>query len=271
MISLSKRPPARKTGPSAAGASSMAWAPGASSMNGSQPGSLYLQQLQGYDWEMQPSPPPIAPPSQTSSLSGAKISRRTRAPPSSKKLSHPARPHLAPHGRPKRLARHRRSPPHRHPGRNLLVERPRSIPNAPPTKITAPPSPALRLGRTWPWESFDDLDRTDRHHARPWPGHLCPQLGPLVRRAPPGSRTSPSHRWQRRTPSGSRPGRAAARAPPSTAWSKYDSLTKFNPWYFGRLRQFADLAEQKGLVLVNQMYFQHHLLEDAAHWMPDTP
>ncbi len=65
---------------------------------------------------------------------------------------------------------------------------------------------------------------------------------------------------------------AWARSGQGTAFdglSKYD-LTKFNPWYFGRLRQFADLAEQKGLVLVNQMYFQHHLLEDAAHWM-DTP
>jgi hypothetical protein len=51
--------------------------------------------------------------------------------------------------------------------------------------------------------------------------------------------------------------------------SKYD-LTKFNPWYFGRLREFTDLADQKGLVLVNQMFFQHHLLEDVAHWM-DVP
>jgi hypothetical protein len=65
---------------------------------------------------------------------------------------------------------------------------------------------------------------------------------------------------------------AWARSGQGTAFdglSKYD-LTKFNPWYFGRLRQFANLAEQKGLVLINQMYFQHHLLEDAAHWM-DVP
>ena len=65
---------------------------------------------------------------------------------------------------------------------------------------------------------------------------------------------------------------AWARSGTGTAFdglSKYD-LTKFNPWYFGRLRQFADLAEQKGLFLVNQMYFQHHLLEDYAHWV-DTP
>jgi hypothetical protein len=51
--------------------------------------------------------------------------------------------------------------------------------------------------------------------------------------------------------------------------SKYD-LTKFNPWYFSRLHQFAELGQQKGLLLINEMYFQHHLLEDVAHWM-DVP
>jgi hypothetical protein len=47
--------------------------------------------------------------------------------------------------------------------------------------------------------------------------------------------------------------------------SKYD-LTKFNPWYFGRLREFAQQARRKGLVLVNEMYFQHNILEAGAHW-----
>jgi hypothetical protein len=59
-----------------------------------------------------------------------------------------------------------------------------------------------------------------------------------------------------------------ARSGQGRAWdglSKYD-LTKFNPWYFVRLRQFADLAERKGLVLVQQMYFQHNVLEAGAHW-----
>jgi hypothetical protein len=59
-----------------------------------------------------------------------------------------------------------------------------------------------------------------------------------------------------------------ARSGKGTAWdglSKYD-LTRFNPWYFGRLRQFADLCDRKGLVLVHQMYFQHNLLEAGAHW-----
>lgn len=59
-----------------------------------------------------------------------------------------------------------------------------------------------------------------------------------------------------------------ARSGRGRAWdglSRYD-LTKFNPWYFARLKQFADLCERKGLVLVQQMYFQHNVLEAGAHW-----
>jgi hypothetical protein len=51
--------------------------------------------------------------------------------------------------------------------------------------------------------------------------------------------------------------------------SKYD-ITQFNPWYFNRLLEFTDLADQKGLLLIDQHLFQHHVLEDAAHWM-DVP
>jgi len=63
-----------------------------------------------------------------------------------------------------------------------------------------------------------------------------------------------------------------ARSGKGKAWdglSKYD-LTRFNPWYFGRLKQFADLCDRKGLVLLNQMYFQHNIIEAGAHWV-DTP
>ena len=59
-----------------------------------------------------------------------------------------------------------------------------------------------------------------------------------------------------------------ARSGKETAWdglSKYD-LTKYNTWYWSRLKQFADLADQKGLVLVNQNYFQHNIIEAGAHW-----
>ncbi|MDQ3812722.1 MAG: DUF6298 domain-containing protein, partial [Armatimonadota bacterium] len=60
-----------------------------------------------------------------------------------------------------------------------------------------------------------------------------------------------------------------ARTGTGRAWnglSRYD-LTKFNPWYFTRLREFAALCEQKGLLFVNAMYFQHNIIESGAHWV----
>lgn len=59
-----------------------------------------------------------------------------------------------------------------------------------------------------------------------------------------------------------------ARSGKETAWdglSKYD-LSKYNYWYWNRLQQFATLADQKGLVLVNQHYFQHNIIEAGAHY-----
>ena len=47
--------------------------------------------------------------------------------------------------------------------------------------------------------------------------------------------------------------------------SKYD-LTKYNTWYWGRLKQFADLADQKGLVLFHNNFFQHNIIEAGAHF-----
>jgi len=66
-----------------------------------------------------------------------------------------------------------------------------------------------------------------------------------------------------------------ARSGKDSAWdglSKYD-LTKYNDWYWRRLKTFADLADQKGLVLVHQNYFQHNIIEAGAHnvdfpWRP---
>jgi hypothetical protein len=63
-----------------------------------------------------------------------------------------------------------------------------------------------------------------------------------------------------------------ARSGQGGAWdglSRYD-LTKYNAWYFQRLKEFAVLARQKGLVLVNEMYFQHNIIEAGAHWV-DSP
>ena len=59
-----------------------------------------------------------------------------------------------------------------------------------------------------------------------------------------------------------------ARRGEGRAWnglSRYD-LSRFNPWYFGRLRQFAEIGRMHGLVLINEMYSQHNLLEAGAHW-----
>jgi len=59
-----------------------------------------------------------------------------------------------------------------------------------------------------------------------------------------------------------------ARSGKDTAWdglSKYD-LTKYNPWYWSRLRKFADLADLKGMVLIHQNYFQHNIIEAGAHY-----
>jgi hypothetical protein len=63
-----------------------------------------------------------------------------------------------------------------------------------------------------------------------------------------------------------------ARSGQGTAYdglSKYD-LTKYNDWYWRRLKQFADAADENGLVLLNQNYFQHNIIEAGAHWV-DCP
>lgn len=57
-----------------------------------------------------------------------------------------------------------------------------------------------------------------------------------------------------------------------TSWdglSLYD-LTKLNKWYYYRLRQFADKGASSGLLLLNQHYFQHNIIEAGAHWV-DCP
>lgn len=59
-----------------------------------------------------------------------------------------------------------------------------------------------------------------------------------------------------------------ARSGRETAWdnlSKYD-LTRYNAWYWTRLKEFVQLADQKGLVLFHQNYFQHNILEAGAHY-----
>lgn len=63
-----------------------------------------------------------------------------------------------------------------------------------------------------------------------------------------------------------------ARSGQGTAYdglSKYD-LTKYNDWYWRRLHGFAEVADEKGLILMHQNYFQHNIIEAGAHWT-DSP
>jgi hypothetical protein len=47
--------------------------------------------------------------------------------------------------------------------------------------------------------------------------------------------------------------------------SKYD-LTKFNPWYWSRLREFTRECSTRGIVVYHHFYNHHNLVEAAAHW-----
>jgi hypothetical protein len=60
-----------------------------------------------------------------------------------------------------------------------------------------------------------------------------------------------------------------ARSGTGKAWdglSKYD-LTRFNPWYFERVKAFADAADRRGLILYHNFYFQHWVLESRSHYV----
>ncbi len=60
-----------------------------------------------------------------------------------------------------------------------------------------------------------------------------------------------------------------ARSGTGTAWdglSRYD-LTRYNAWYFRRLKEFADLCDRKGTILFHNHYMQHALLETDAHYV----
>ena len=48
--------------------------------------------------------------------------------------------------------------------------------------------------------------------------------------------------------------------------SKYD-LTRFNPWFFQRVKDFADLCDSRGLILYENVYFQHPVEETRAHYV----
>lgn len=57
-----------------------------------------------------------------------------------------------------------------------------------------------------------------------------------------------------------------------TAWdglSLYD-MDKPNRWYWSRLNEFAQKGAEEGMLLFNENYFQHNILEAGAHWV-DCP
>jgi Family of unknown function (DUF6298) len=59
-----------------------------------------------------------------------------------------------------------------------------------------------------------------------------------------------------------------ARSDRGRAWDGlplYD-LTRFNSWYFARLREFAGHCDRKGCILIFSLYNQHNLLETQAHY-----
>lgn len=59
-----------------------------------------------------------------------------------------------------------------------------------------------------------------------------------------------------------------ARSGQGVAWdglSKYD-LNSFSPWYWNRLHDFAQLCDERGLLIFHQNYFQHNILEAGGHW-----
>ena len=63
-----------------------------------------------------------------------------------------------------------------------------------------------------------------------------------------------------------------ARSGEGLAWdglTKYD-LYRFNAWYWMRLKEYADKAEKRGLLLFHENFFQHNIIEAGAHWV-DCP
>ena len=48
--------------------------------------------------------------------------------------------------------------------------------------------------------------------------------------------------------------------------SRFD-LARFNPWYFERIREFARLSDENGLVLYHNLYNTHNVLEIPPHWV----
>jgi hypothetical protein len=48
--------------------------------------------------------------------------------------------------------------------------------------------------------------------------------------------------------------------------SQFD-LSRFNPWYYERFREFGELCDRNGLVLYHNLYNTHNTLEIPPHWI----
>ncbi|HWB31641.1 MAG TPA: DUF6298 domain-containing protein [Acidobacteriaceae bacterium] len=60
-----------------------------------------------------------------------------------------------------------------------------------------------------------------------------------------------------------------ARSGKGTAWdglSKFD-VSKYNPWYFEREREFAKDASEDGIIVFYDLYNDHNVLEIGPHWI----
>ncbi len=60
-----------------------------------------------------------------------------------------------------------------------------------------------------------------------------------------------------------------ARSGQGTAWdglSRFD-LSRYNPWYFQRQREFAQQAATQGLLVFYDLYNTHNVLEIGPHWI----
>jgi hypothetical protein len=60
-----------------------------------------------------------------------------------------------------------------------------------------------------------------------------------------------------------------ARSGQGVAWdglSKFD-LSRYNPWYFEREREFANDASEAGLIVFYDLYNTHNVLEIGPHWI----
>ena len=60
-----------------------------------------------------------------------------------------------------------------------------------------------------------------------------------------------------------------ARSGQGTAWdglSKFD-VSKYNPWYFEREREFAKDASEAGILVFYDLYNDHNVLEIGPHWI----